>query len=182
MPEKPKYHVIHGGHKGAESEFGAAATRWNVPETTLSFEGHQMERAKNVEMLDEEALAKGSVSMEFVFQEMGRRFHRGKGIRRVIQSMYHLVTRTHDLFAIGWIQEDLTVKGGTGWAVELAKIFNRHVNVYDQEKNAWFVWQNHSWQPSEPTLPNSPFSATGTRNLDENGRNAIEDLFKRSLG
>jgi hypothetical protein len=181
MPHQPKYHLIHGGHKGAEAEFGAAAERWKVPETTLSFEGHKMERAANVELLDDGMLARGSVSMEFVFQEMGRRFHRGQGIQRVIQSMFHLVTRTHDLFAIGWIQEDNTVKGGTGWAVELAKIFNRHVNVYDQEQKAWFAWQDHSWKPSEPTIPKGSFSATGTRHLDENGKNAIEDLFKRSL-
>ena len=181
MPERPKHHLTHGGHKGAEAAFGAAAERWDIPETTLSFEGHQMARSKNVELLDDGTLSRGAVSMEFVFQEMGRRFHRGKGIQRVIQSMFHLVTRTHDLFAIGWIQDDQTVKGGTGWAVELAKIFNRQVNVYDQEKKAWFAWKEHSWQPSEPTLPDAPFSATGTRNLDENGKNAIEELFKRSL-
>lgn len=181
MTEPSQFHVIHGGHKGAEAEFGAAAERWNVPETTLSFEGHRMDRAKNVEVLDDGTLSRGSVSMEFVFQEMGRRFHRGQGIQRVIQSMFHLVTRTHHLFAIGWIQEDLTVKGGTGWAVELAKLFNRAVHVYDQDQKGWFEWRDHKWQPSDPTLPNASFSATGTRNLDEGGKTAIEELFKRSL-
>ena len=39
---------------------------------------------------------------------------------------------------MGWIQDDGTVKGGTGWGVELAKFFNRELHVFDQEKNAWF--------------------------------------------
>ncbi len=94
--------------------------------------------------------------------------------------MFHLVTRTDHLFAIGWIQDDATVKGGTGWAVELAKIFNRHVHVYDQERKGWFSWEDHAWQPSEPTLPDGTFSATGTRHLSDDGKNAIEELFKRS--
>ena len=33
-----------GGHKGTEAEFGRAAEKWGVAETTVSFEGHVMER------------------------------------------------------------------------------------------------------------------------------------------
>ena len=77
-------HLIHGGHKGAEAAFGEVAAKYGVTETTISFAGHRMERAANVEVLDDEALDKGRVSMEFVFQAMGRRFARGKGLRRVI--------------------------------------------------------------------------------------------------
>jgi hypothetical protein len=181
MPTGPRFHLIHGGHKGAEAEFGRVAEDWNVPETTLSFEGHVMERSKNVEMLDDEELAKGSVSMEFVFQEMGRRFASSRGMQRVIQSMFHLVVRSDQLFAIGWIHDDGTVKGGTGWAIELAKIFNRTVHVFDQERKGWFSWVDHAWQPSEPLLPNGKFSATGTRSLSEEGKQAIQELFKRSI-
>lgn len=181
MPTGPKFHLIHGGHKGAEAEFGRVAEDWSVPETTLSFEGHKMERSKNVEVLDDDELAKGSVSMEFVFQEMGRRFASSKASQRLIQSMFHLVVRSDQLFAIGWIQKDNTVKGGTGWAVELAKIFNRKVHVYDQDRNAWFSWSQLAWEASDPMLPNGKFSATGTRNVTDEGRQAIQDLFKRSI-
>ena len=182
MTERSKMEVIHGGHKGAEAEFGRAAERWNVVDTTVSFEGHQMDRAHNVDQLSDDLLEKGHVSMEFVFQRMGRRFARGKGLRRVIYSMFHVVTRSKTLYAIGWIQEDGTVKGGTGWGVELAKVFNRDVNVFDQDKNAWFTWNGVTWDKSEPVLPSAPFSATGTRNLTESGKQAIHGLFERSLG
>jgi hypothetical protein len=174
--------LLHGGHKGAEAEFGRAAERWGLAETTLSFEGHRMERARNVEVLDDDRLAEGRVSMEFVFQVMGRRFVEGKGLRRVIHSMFHLVVRTDELFAIGWIQQDDTVKGGTGWGVELAKLFNRRVHVFDQGKESWFTWRSHRWEPSEPRLPEGAFSATGTRNLTGAGKQAIHGLFERSLG
>lgn len=182
MTDRFKAKLITGGHKGAEAEFGRNAERWGLDELTLSYEGHKMERSQNVEILDDAALAKGDVSMELVFAKLGRRFHRGKGIRRVIQSMFHLVNRGDHLFAIGWIQDDNTVKGGTGWGVELAKFFNRHCSVFDQDKAAWFDWDGTSWQASNPVIPDRSFSATGTRNLNDAGRAAIEDLFQRSFG
>ena len=180
MTDQSQRHLYHGGHKGAEAAFSRAAEKWDITETTLSFEGHQMERAKNVEVLDDEKLGEGRVSMEFVFQVLGRRFQTGKGIRRVIMLMFHTVVRTDELFAVGWIQDDGTVKGGTGWGVELAKLFNRTVHVLDQKKEEWFTWSKPGWSASKPMLPQGSFSATGTRQLTEAGQQAIGDLFERS--
>lgn len=181
MNKVSKMHLIHGGHKGTESAFGAVAEKWGVSETTLSFQDHRMERAKNVEVLDDETLREGRVSMEFVFQTLGRRFATSEGMRRVIKSMFHVVKRSDELFAVGWIVEDNHVKGGTGWGVELAKFFNRKVHIFDQDKDRWYSWIGGAWEPSDPALPSGTFSATGTRNLSAAGKKAIEDLFARSL-
>ena len=174
--------LFSGGHKGAEAEFGRAAERWKIPETTFTFEGHVLEHAGELRMLDDAELARGDVSMDFVYANLGRRFHHGHGIRRVIQSMFHVVTSGNELFAVGWIQPDDHVKGGTGWGVELAKFFNRKVSVFDQDKGRWFTWGEGRWQESEPTISGGPFAATGTRNLTDGGRQAIRDLFERSFG
>ena len=96
--------------------------------------------------------------------------------------MFHVVTQGEHVFAIGWIQDDDTVKGGTGWGVELAKFFGRPVHVFDQDKAAWFAWQDGQWvQDDNPTIPDRTFAATGTRNLNDAGRAAIADLFERSF-
>jgi hypothetical protein len=182
MIDRSKIRLIHGGHKGTEAEFGRAASRWEIQEITLSYEGHNMERAVNVERLTDEELDKGHVSMEFVFQRMDRHFVKGKGLSRVINSMFHVVVRSDELFAIGWIQPDKTIKGGTGWGVELAKLFNRRVHVFDQENGEWFTWETDDWKPSRPMLPEGTFAATGTRNLGDRGREAVLALFERSLG
>jgi len=181
MNKAANMHLYHGGHRGAEAEFGAAAAQWGIAETTLSFEGHRMERAQNVEVLDDETLRKGRVSMEFVFQTLGRRFATGKGLRKVIKMMFHVVTRSDELFAVGWILDDGHVKGGTGWGVELAKFFNRKVHIFDQDHGRWFSWVGGKWVASEPHLPDGRFSATGTRHLSSAGKQAIAELFARSL-
>ncbi len=182
MTERFKARLISGGHKGTEAEFSRNAERWQIAETTLSYEGHVMERSGQVEVLNDADLARGDVSMEIVFERLGRRFARGHGIRRVIQSMFHVVRRGDHLFAVGWIQPDGTVKGGTGWGVELAKFFNRAVSVFDQDQERWFTWKDGRWQEDLPKIPDRPFAATGTRTLTEAGRAAIRDLFERSFG
>lgn len=182
MPDRFKAKLISGGHKGTEAEFGRNAELWQIAETTLSYEGHVIERAGEIEALSDAELARGDVSMEIVLRRLGRTFHSNKAIQRVVQSMFHVVTRGDHLFAVGWIQDDATVKGGTGWGVELAKFFNREVSVFDQDRERWFSWQDGKWQEDDPTIPNRPFAATGTRNLTDAGRAAIRDLFERSFG
>jgi len=181
MTERFRAKLISGGHKGTEAEFGRLAESFGVPVVTISFEGHKIEHAGEVEVLSDVELAQGDISMDIVFARLGRTFHRGKGIRRVIQSMFHIVNRGDHLFVVGWIQPDGTVKGGTGWGVELAKFFNREISVFDQEKERWFSWTDNRWQEDTPTIPGRKFSATGTRRLTDAGREAIRELFKRSV-
>jgi len=182
MSDRFQTRLITGGHKGAEAEFGRNAARWNIPETTISYEGHNLDHSGEIEILSDADLARGDVSMEIVFARLGRSFSRGHGIRRVIQSMFHIVSRGDQLFAIGWIQPDKNVKGGTGWGVELAKFFHRPLHVFDQEQERWFVWRDSAWHEDEPTLPDATFSATGTRTLTDAGKAAIAALFESSFG
>jgi hypothetical protein len=182
MVDRSRVVLYSGGHRGTEAEFGRQAERWGVREVTLSFEGHAMERDRGVRVLGEEELREGDVSMEIVSRHMGRTYHRADRIRRVIQSIFHMVVPAYHVFAVGWIQPDGTIKGGTGWGVELAKFFNRPVSVFDQGRNQWFTWGEGHWEPDDPTIPEQTIAATGTRELSDEGRQAIEELFTRSFG
>jgi hypothetical protein len=177
-----KAKLISGGHRGAEAEFGRAAKRHGIAQTTLSFRGHAMEWPVNVKVLSAAELSEGDVSMQIVSKHMGRKYHEAALIRRVFQSLYHMVNGAFQVFAIGWIQPDGTVKGGTGWGVELAKLFNRPTWVFDQEKSGWFAWKGGQWVADEPTIEKRAFAGTGTRNLSAAGARAIEELFTRSFG
>jgi hypothetical protein len=88
-----------------------------------------------------------------------------------------------EVFAIGSIQEDKTVKGGTGWAVELARNWKKPVFAFDQKQDAWFHWQTDGWKQIEaPHITQGRFTGTGTRSLTDAGRRAIHQLFERSFG
>jgi hypothetical protein len=182
MADCSQFTLYSGAHRGAESEFGKQAERWGIQEVNFSFEGHAPERAKGLRVLGPAELDKGDVSMEIVSTRMGRSYSKADKIRKVIQSIFHMINSGYQVFAVGWIQPDGTVKGGTGWGVELAKLFNRPTSVYDQDRRGWFSWKNNGWVAETPVIDHPTFAGTGTRNLTDDGRNAIEALYQRSFG
>ncbi len=182
MTDISKITLYSGGHKGTEAEFGKLAEAWNMEEVNISFEGHNAERTGGVKVLKQEELQKGDVSMEIVSKLMKRNYSKTDKIRKVIQTIFHMVNNGHHVIAVGWIQADNTVKGGTGWGVELAKLFNRPLSVYDQDRKGWFSWEDSQWVESTPVITAETFAGTGTRNLSEDGRQALLDLFTRSFG
>ena len=182
MTEISQITLYSGGHKGTEAEFGKLAETWSMKEVNISFEGHNPERTRGIRVLEQEELQKGDVSMEIVSKRMKRTYSRTDKIRKVIQSIFHMVNNGYHVIAVGWIQEDNTVKGGTGWGVELAKLFNRPLSVYDQEQKKWFSWEENRWVESTPVITSDTFVGTGTRNLSDDGRQALHDLFNRSFG
>jgi hypothetical protein len=176
--------LLSGGAIGAEAEFGACAERFGLKEENYSFEGHPVARTRGLRLLSDEELKDGDVSLAYVSATMHRPYHQNPTLRKVLQSIWHQVNSSQEVFIIGVIQRDDTVKGGTGWAAELARHQQKSLHVYDQERRSWFTW-NHTartWQPSKPTITHSRFTGTGTRSLSEDGKAAIQELFSASFG
>ncbi|KJS31480.1 MAG: hypothetical protein VR64_11880 [Desulfatitalea sp. BRH_c12] len=181
MTQSDQFTFYGGGHRGTEAEFGRQAEQFGIREVNYSFEGHQPARAKGIVILSPEELKKGDISMEIVSIRMNRTYSEIDKIRKVFQSIFHMVNSGLQVFTVGWIQPDDTVKGGTGWAAELAKLFNRPLSVFDQERNQWYTWKDNTWVEDLPKVEHTTFVGTGTRNLTETGRQAIKDLFTRSF-
>jgi len=178
--------LFSGGAPGAEAEFGAAAERHGVEEVNFTFEGHKIARTRGVRVLNHEELAAGDVSLEYVSRLMRRRFTDAPTIRKVLQTLWYQVNSGQEVYVVGAILEDLTVRGGTGWGAEFAKLCNKPLFVFDQDRNRWFRWTGGAWEPvagaSEPVITHAHFTGTGTRTLQDNGRRAITALLDRSFG
>ena len=178
--------LFSGGAPGAEAEFGGWAERRSIDEVNFTFEGHTMARRRGVRVLNHEELQSGDVSLEYVSRLMGRRYTDAPTIRRVLQTLWYQVNSGQEIYVIGTILEDGTVRGGTGWGAEFAKLCNKPLHVFDQEKDGWCTWSGSDWQPrgtSEgPVIAHPHFTGTGTRRLRDNGKRAIAELFARSFG
>ena len=179
----PKDCVLYsGGAAGTEAYFGLMAERHGLQEVNYSFEGHQSERSRGVRFLTNEELALKDVSLTYVSRLMSRQYTSAPLFRKVLQSICWQVSSGQEVFVVGSILPDNTVKGGTGWGAEFAKICNKPLYVFDQEKNAWFKWEADKWVPENaPAITAKSFTATGTRFLEANGKAAIEALFTRSF-
>ena len=114
---------------------------------------------------------------------MNREFKDTRMFRRVLQSIWHQVNSGLEVFVVGRILDDSTVKGGTGWGAEFAKLCNKLRVVFDQNRDDWHHWNGDEWEPAaEPTITQPRFTGTGTRFLEKSGAEAIAQLFARSFG
>ena len=138
--------LFSGGAAGAEAEFGACAERHGIEEVNFTFEGHPIVRHRGVRVLNHEELQSGDVSLAYVSRLMHRRFADAPTIRKVLQTLWYQVNNGQEIYVIGAILEDGTVRGGTGWGAEFAKLCNKPLHVFDQEKNSWFTWSGEEWE------------------------------------
>ena len=177
--------LFSGGAPGAEAAFGAAAERHGIEEVNFTFDGHRMERTRGIRALNHEELQAGDVSLAYVSRLMHRRYTDAETIRRILQTLWYQVNHGQEIYVIGTVLPDGTVRGGTGWGAEFAKLCNKPLHVFDQEKNCWERWTGDDWavcdDASAPTITHPHFTGTGTRTLTANGRKAIDDLFRRSF-
>ncbi len=175
--------LFSGGAKGAEAAFGACAERHGVEEVHFTFDGHPIERQRGVRVLNHEELQAGDVSLAYVSKLMHRRYADAPTIRKVLQTLWYQVNHGQEIYVVGAILQDGTVRGGTGWGAEFAKLCNKPLFVFDQDRDRWFRWTGEEWEAMSggPTITHPHFTGTGTRQLQENARNAIEALFDRSF-
>ena len=184
-PRDPRrYKLISGGNKGAEAEFGRCAERWGLQELHYTFEGHRLlERQRGVVQLSEDELKKGDFSLVNASKRLNRVLSEIPLVRSILQTIWHQVTNASQVFMVGVIQDDKTVRGGTGWGAELARLWKKPLFVFDQSRRSWFRWSGAAWEiTTPPTITTEAFAGIGTQNLDDQGKAAIHDLFLRSFG
>jgi hypothetical protein len=185
MLRKEECVLYSGGAAGAEAEFGAQAEAHGIEEVNFTFEGHAIGRPRGVRVLSREELARGDVSLSYVSRLMNRSYTDAPTIRKVLQTIWYQVNSGQEIYVVGAVLPDGTVKGGTGWGAEFAKLCNKPIFVFDQGRNAWLTWKDEKWVAppggQEIRIGNPRFTGTGTRFLEENGRKAIRELFARSF-
>lgn len=174
--------LYSGGAKGTEAAFGKLATAFGLKQVNFTFPGHTQANTLDTVELSPRQLAAGDVNLEYVSRRLARTYStEGTLIRKVLQTLWHMVSRSQKVLVVGVIQSDNTVVGGTGWSVELARMWNKDLWVYDQERRDWFSWNGHKWLPGEVHLDAQHIAGTGTRTPEPHALKALEDLFARSF-
>src|SRR3954471_17072713 len=142
---KTDFILFSGAAPGAEAEFGACAERHGIEEVNFTFDGHTEARRRGIRVLNHEELQAGDVSIEYVSRLMNRRYTDSPTIRKILQTLWYQVNHGQEIYVIGVIQEDGTVRGGTGWGAEFAKLCNKPLCVFDEEQDSWFCWKGSAW-------------------------------------
>jgi hypothetical protein len=174
--------LFSGAAPGAEAAFGACAEQHGIEEVNFTFDGHTEARRRGIRVLNHEELVAGDVSLAYVSKLMHRRYIDSPTLRKILQTLWYQVNNGQEIYVIGAILDDGTVRGGTGWGAEFAKLCNKPLYVFDQDKDGWFHWTGDAWEKSgTPTITHPHFTGTGTRQLKDNSKRAIDALFAQSF-
>lgn len=174
--------LYSGAAGGAEAAFGAAAERYGIEEVNFTFEGHNDARHRGIRVLTHEELRRGDVSLAYVSRLMHRSYPDTPLFKKVLQTIWHQVNNGQEIYVVGKILPDHTVKGGTGWGAEFAKLCNKPLFVFDQERDGWFQWSGEGFDAvKDPVIRHPHFCGTGTRFLAGNGAAAVDALFDRTF-
>lgn len=90
------------------------------------------------------------------------------------------VKNSDAIYAIGTITNNI-VDGGTGWAVQMAIDAGKPVFIFDQNENWWFVWNGITFIPTNIPILTQNFAGIGTRNITEVGKQAIRDVYSKTI-
>ena len=179
-----------GGAIGSDTYWGEIGNKYNIP-TKHYYLGKKTPNG-NIEISKEDT-AEGKVKVTKAAIQMGRinPNHTVKNellIRDWAQVKYaDAVFAVTTLLRVGDKIDSTRIakipqgKGGTGYAIQMAINEDKPVYVYDQVRNQWFTYKNNTWVKTDTPVLTKNFAGIGTRNLNENGKKAIENVFNKTF-
>lgn len=174
-----------GGAQGSDSVFGNECLKRNIQVIDWSFEGHNT-KSKSIKILTKEELEEGFEHIKVANKTLKRNIYRlSPYVKNLLSRNWYQVLNSEAIFAVGNLTEDLKfVEGGTGWCVQAAIDNRKPTYVFEQNLNFWFkysyVFHRFIQMHTDPKLTKT-FAGVGTREINENGINAINRLFNNNF-
>ena len=183
--------VISGGANGVDLEAEKLARYYGLPVHVLIPPCHP--RKASILPLTHQQLAEAIPLTTQVANRLNKQLTNPISLQYIHRN-YHVVKQADMVLAFTCFQPQRKVcMGGTGWAVEMSKVLNKVVYVYDVERNIWLWYNPHKdmfyvcdqmseEQHALPTLVKKK-ALIGVRNIYDYPEALLElqETFKRSL-
>lgn len=113
-------------------------------------------------------------------------------VKNLLSRNWYQVKHAYTIFAVSEFQNKLrnAVKGGTGWAVQMAIDNEKPVYFFNQNTRdfgkPYFGWNEYDYTKGNfkpiDTIPilSKEFAGIGTRELNQFGTNAIKEIYKEN--
>jgi len=174
------YTCFSGGANGADYIFETESIKHKFKVVAYSFDEHNT-KSSNILILSPNQLKEGFKHIEIANIKLCRNIYTIQSyIKNLISRDWFQVKNSDAIFAIGRLQTENTVLGGTGWAVQLAVDNKKPIYLFEQNDNQWFYYDYESDRfeiyENLPKLTEN-FAGIGTREINDNGIKAIISLF-----
>ena len=179
------YTCHSGGCAGADMMWENEGNKYGVTTIPYSFSGH-VQDSPNPHILTPTELLEGWDNVLIAEQTLNRKVETityNPYVRNLLCRNWFQVKNSTVIFAVGIFinKRRIEVSGGTGWAVQMAIDNDKDVYLFDQKTNFWhkYIKEYKKFLAIYiiPTLTEN-FAGIGTRELKENGKRAIEEIYK----
>ena len=170
-----------GGASGSDYIFENESIKKGYKVIAYSFKGHST-KSKNKLILTPEQLKEGFEHIKEANKILNRNLSNlSPYVKNLISRDWFQVKNSDAIFAVGNLDTEKTVTGGTGYACACAIGNNKSIYLFEQNDNQWyyFDYQSDKFEiyEDQPKLTKN-FAGIGTREINDNGINAITNLFK----
>ena len=180
-----KSFVMSGGAKGSDSAWAKAASDVGIPTIHYTFGQHH----KNIKapgfkrILSLSELEAVNEDIDTANKSLNRKIgNLNDNNKNLIRRNAYQVRFSDAVYGVGELSGDAkTVKGGTGWAAQMGIDQGKPVHIFDQKIGKWYSWNKaanrFTMRSDPPPRPPAKFAGIGTRNLNNAGKKAINDLM-----
>jgi len=175
------YTCFSGGATGSDTIWEFESIKKGFKVVSYSFEGHNT-KSRNKVILTSKELEEGFKHIVITNQRLNRNLNNiSKYVKNLISRDWFQVNSSDAVFAIGILDNNGNVKGGTGWAVSCAIDNKKPVYLFEQNDNQWYYYDyNTNYFQIYENIPKltEKFAGIGTREINKNGISAIINIFK----
>ena len=170
-----------GGAQGSDTIFELEAIKKGFNVVAYSFDGHNT-KSQNTQILTSNQLKEGYEHIKIANKRLNKNISNVSSyVKNLISRDWFQVKNSDTIFAIGNLATENTVRGGTGWATQLAVDNKKPIYLFEQNDNQWYYYDYESDRfeiyEKMPKLTEK-FAGIGTREINDNGIQAIKNLFK----
>lgn len=182
-------YICHsGGCAGADMMWETVGKEYGVLTISYSFPGHK-HGGSYPYIMNEDELAEGWDAAKRADQTLKRNLKdlsefgmRHEYVKKLLERNWFQVKNSEAIYAVGMFEKSWkTVKGGTGWAVQMALDNYKPVYLYDQTSRLWWMYtyadSKFDRMYTIPRLTKN-FAGIGTRGLNNAGAEAIKEILK----
>ena len=172
---------LSGGADGADVQWGMCAGMLGHNVIHWSFPDHRS-YAPEIELvrLTDDQLTLGDPAIKEAAKALKKHPPRQPWVARLIKRNYYQVAWADSCYAVTTIENNV-VQGGTAWATTMfAQLHpgNHNLYVFDQNQDSWYQYNGETWDKIDsPPQPKGVWAGIGSRDLKQNGKDAIRKLM-----
>lgn len=167
-----------GGAIGSDTEWDIIGSTFGMVNNKHYWHGTKTPRG-NTE-ISKEQLEEGWSRVLLANRKLCRQPEKYKNL---LSRNWMQVKNSSAVFAIAKVDSFTQVKGGTGWAVQMAIDAGKVVYVFDLYREEWCEFSYEQWCFFHCEVPvlTKHFAGIGTREINDVGRKAIKDVYLKTI-